>query len=52
MIKYQTEANLSAIEFKQVLEESSLGERRPIDEMHRLEKMGSLFFTNSLKLED
>lgn len=39
MIKYQVEPTLSASEFKQVLEESTLGERRPIDEMHRLEKM-------------
>jgi len=39
MIKYQVEPDLSAAEFKQVLEESSLGERRPIDEMDRVEKM-------------
>ena len=39
MIEYQIEPDLSAAEFKQVLEESTLGERRPIDEMHRLEKM-------------
>lgn len=39
MIKYQVEPDLSAIEFKQILEESTLGERRPVDAMDRLEKM-------------
>ena len=39
MTNYQSEPNLSATEFKQILAESTLGERRPIDEMDRLEKM-------------
>jgi ribosomal protein S18 acetylase RimI-like enzyme len=38
-ITYQTEPNLSVAEFKDILERSTLGERRPIDEPDRLEKM-------------
>lgn len=38
-ITYQTEPNLSVAEFRDVLVRSSLGERRPIGEADRLEKM-------------
>ena len=38
-ITYQQEPNLSVAEFRDVLERSTLGERRPIDEPDRLEKM-------------
>jgi ribosomal protein S18 acetylase RimI-like enzyme len=38
-VTYQTEPNLSVAEFKDILERSTLGERRPIDEPDRLEKM-------------
>jgi ribosomal protein S18 acetylase RimI-like enzyme len=38
-ITYQTEPNLSVAEFRDLLERSTLGERRPIDEPERLEKM-------------
>jgi ribosomal protein S18 acetylase RimI-like enzyme len=39
MITYQIEKKLSVAEFKSVLERSTLGERRPINEPERLEKM-------------
>jgi ribosomal protein S18 acetylase RimI-like enzyme len=38
-ITYQVEPNLSVAEFRDVLVRSTLGERRPIDEPERLEKM-------------
>ncbi len=38
-ITYQTEPNLSVAEFRDVLVRSTLGERRPIDDNDRLEKM-------------
>jgi GNAT superfamily N-acetyltransferase len=38
-ITYQTEPNLSVAEFRDVLVRSTLGERRPIDDHDRLEKM-------------
>ncbi len=39
MITFQTESNLSAEEFRSILVRSTLGERRPIDDEERLEKM-------------
>ncbi len=39
MIQYQIETNLSAAEFKAVLINSTLGERRPIDDNTRIELM-------------
>jgi predicted N-acetyltransferase YhbS len=48
MIHYQQEDNLTIAEFKSVLERSTLGERRPIDEPERLAKMlehGNLIVT-------
>jgi len=39
MITYQIENNLSVEEFRAVLIASTLGERRPIDEPERLQKM-------------
>ena len=47
-IQYQIEAKLSPGEFKEVLIKSTLGERRPIDEPDRIEKMvknGNLLIT-------
>jgi histone acetyltransferase (RNA polymerase elongator complex component) len=38
-ITYQTEPNLTVAEFRDVLVRSTLGERRPIDDNDRLEKM-------------
>jgi ribosomal protein S18 acetylase RimI-like enzyme len=38
-IVYQVENNLSVAEFRDVLVRSTLGERRPIDDNDRLEKM-------------
>jgi ribosomal protein S18 acetylase RimI-like enzyme len=38
-IKYQREPTLDSIEFRDVLVASSLGERRPIDDLARLEQM-------------
>jgi ribosomal protein S18 acetylase RimI-like enzyme len=38
-ITYQVENNLSVAEFRDVLVRSTLGERRPIDDNDRLEKM-------------
>jgi ribosomal protein S18 acetylase RimI-like enzyme len=38
-IIYQTEPNLSVAEFRDILVRSTLGERRPIDDQDRLEKM-------------
>lgn len=38
-ITYQTEPDLSIAEFRDVLERSTLSERRPIDQPERLEKM-------------
>ena len=48
MIQYQTEEKLTIEEFKDVLERSTLGERRPINEPDRLSKMlehGNLIVT-------
>ena len=48
MIQYQVEEKLSIEEFKDVLERSTLGERRPINEPERLAKMlehGNLIVT-------
>lgn len=48
MIRYQIENNLSVSEFKEVLIKSTLGERRPINEYGRLQKMienGNLIIT-------
>ena len=39
MIVYRIENNLSAVEFRDVLIRSTLGERRPVDEPERLQKM-------------
>jgi len=39
MIEYQIENQLSIEEFKEVLIQSTLGERRPIDDPYRLAKM-------------
>ncbi len=38
-ITYQTEPNLSVAEFRDILVRSTLGERRPIDNLDHLEKM-------------
>jgi ribosomal protein S18 acetylase RimI-like enzyme len=38
-ITYQTEPNLSVAEFRDILVRSTLGERRPIDDHDRVEKM-------------
>lgn len=38
-ITYQTEPNLTIAEFRDILIRSTLGERRPIDDNDRLEKM-------------
>jgi predicted N-acetyltransferase YhbS len=38
-IEIQREEHLSAAEFRQVLIDSTLGERRPIDDLARLERM-------------
>jgi predicted N-acetyltransferase YhbS len=48
MIQYQTENDLSVDEFREVLVNSTLGERRPIDEPERLAAMlkhGNLIVT-------
>ncbi len=48
MIRYQIEDNLTVEEFKAVLERSTLGERRPINDPERLSKMlehGNLIVT-------
>lgn len=39
MITYQTENDLSPLEFKELLVKSTLGERRPVDDMDRLTAM-------------
>ena len=39
MITFQVEENLSVEEFKEILEKSTLGERRPVNEPERLAKM-------------
>lgn len=39
MITYQTETHLSALEFKELLINSTLGERRPIEDLVRVEAM-------------
>jgi ribosomal protein S18 acetylase RimI-like enzyme len=39
MIEYKIENNLSSLEFRMVLISSTLGERRPIDDPERLNKM-------------
>jgi ribosomal protein S18 acetylase RimI-like enzyme len=39
MITYQIEPTLTAAEFKSVLERSTLGERRPVDDPERLAQM-------------
>ena len=39
MISYSTESNLSTAEFISVLQRSTLGERRPIDDFERMGKM-------------
>ncbi|WP_426430913.1 GNAT family N-acetyltransferase [Winogradskyella sp. HB-48] len=39
MITYQTETTLSAQEFKELLINSTLGERRPVDDFARIEAM-------------
>lgn len=39
MIDYQIENNLNASEFREVLINSTLGERRPIDDEERIRKM-------------
>ena len=39
MITYQVENNLTAAEFISVLQNSTLGERRPIDDLGRIENM-------------
>lgn len=39
MIKYQTENNLSPNEFKELLIKSTLGERRPVDDVERMKAM-------------
>lgn len=38
-VVYNRESNLSATEFRDVLTASTLGERRPVDDLPRLEKM-------------
>jgi predicted N-acetyltransferase YhbS len=48
MITFQIEENLSVDEFRELLKKSTLGERRPVDEPDRLEKMlehGNLMVT-------
>ncbi len=48
MIQYQIEENLSLEEFRTILVNSTLGERRPIDDPERLSKMlehGNLIIT-------
>jgi len=48
MIEYNIEKNLSVEEFKLVLENSTLGQRRPVDDPSRLAKMllhGNLIVT-------
>lgn len=48
MLTYQVEKNLSVEEFTEVLVNSTLGERRPIDEPDRIAKMlehGNLIVT-------
>lgn len=48
MIQYQIEENLTVEEFKTVLERSTLGEKRPINDPERLSKMiehGNLIVT-------
>ena len=48
MVEYQIEKNISVEEFKEILVNSTLGERRPIDEPERLSKMiehGNLIVT-------
>lgn len=39
MIRYQAETNLTAIEFKELLINSTLGERRPVEDFSRIEAM-------------
>lgn len=39
MITYQTETNLSALEFKELLINSTLGERRPVKDFSRIKAM-------------
>jgi predicted N-acetyltransferase YhbS len=39
MIKYQIENNISPIEFKEILIKSTLGERRPVDDIERIKAM-------------
>lgn len=39
MIRYQQEPILAVDEFRQVLIDSTLGERRPVDDLDRLEQM-------------
>lgn len=39
MISYQIENNLSPTEFKDILEKSTLAERRPVDDIERLTTM-------------
>ncbi|HVI49785.1 MAG TPA: GNAT family N-acetyltransferase [Candidatus Sulfotelmatobacter sp.] len=39
MIAYAAETDLSALEFQDVLRRSTLGERRPVDDLERLEAM-------------
>ena len=51
MLTYQIEKNLSVEEFTEVLVNSTLGERRPIDEPNRIAKMlehGNLIVTARL----
>ncbi len=48
MIKYKIENDLSMAEFKEILLTSTLGERRPVDDPERLQKMltyGNLIIT-------
>jgi len=48
MITYQIENNLSPDEFIAVLNASTLGERRPVNDLHRIKKMlvhGNLIIT-------
>jgi predicted N-acetyltransferase YhbS len=48
MISYQIEKNLSTEEFRMVLISSTLGERRPVDDPERIQKMlefGNLIIT-------
>lgn len=48
MITYQIENDLSVIEFREILVNSTLGKRRPVDEPQRLSKMldnGNLIIT-------